>query len=54
MCGMPLGAMIGGGVSAALLPGYDWQAVFMAGGALPLIAAAISMVLIATVDLYKM
>jgi MFS transporter, AAHS family, 4-hydroxybenzoate transporter len=45
MCGMPLGAMFGGVVSAALLPRYGWQAVFIAGGTLPLIAAAISIVL---------
>ena len=42
MCGMPLGATIGGGVSAMLLPVYGWPSVFVAGGALPLIAALLS------------
>lgn len=45
MCGMPLGAVLGGVVSAALLPRAGWQAVFIVGGVLPLAVA----VLIATV-----
>ncbi|KXV03487.1 MFS transporter [Caballeronia megalochromosomata] len=46
MCGMPLGAMFGGLVSAALLPIYGWQAVFIAGGVLPLIVSLASMMLL--------
>jgi MFS transporter, AAHS family, 4-hydroxybenzoate transporter len=38
-CGIPLGAVSGGLISSALLPGYGWQAVFYIGGALPVISA---------------
>jgi AAHS family 4-hydroxybenzoate transporter-like MFS transporter len=36
-CGFPLGAVVGGAMSAKLIPAYGWHAVFYAGGALPLI-----------------
>lgn len=36
-CGFPLGAIVGGMVSAQLIPAFGWQAVFILGGALPLI-----------------
>ncbi|MCK8787394.1 MFS transporter [Roseomonas sp. NAR14] len=39
--GMPLGAGIGGLVAAALLPVWGWQAVFVAGGVLPVALALV-------------
>ena len=36
-CGFPLGAVVGGAVSAALIPAFGWKAVFIAGGMLPLL-----------------
>nr|WP_315591596.1 MFS transporter [uncultured Cupriavidus sp.] len=41
MCGMPLGAVLGGLVSAALLPRAGWHAVFIVGGVLPLAVAVL-------------
>lgn len=41
MCGMPLGAVLGGAVSAALLPRAGWHAVFIVGGVLPLAVAVL-------------
>ena len=38
-CGMPAGAVVGGLVSAALLPHYGWHSIFYVGGALPLVVA---------------
>ncbi|MFL9875850.1 MFS transporter [Paraburkholderia megapolitana] len=38
-CGMPAGAVVGGLVSAALLPRYGWHSVFYVGGALPVAVA---------------
>lgn len=38
-CGFPLGATIGGLLSAVLMPHYGWQAVFYMGGILPLLVA---------------
>jgi MFS transporter, AAHS family, 4-hydroxybenzoate transporter len=35
-CGFPLGATIGGLVSAPLIAAYGWQSVFIVGGVLPL------------------
>lgn len=35
--GIPIGAIIGGLTSAALLPSYGWQSVFLVGGVLPLL-----------------
>jgi MFS transporter, AAHS family, 4-hydroxybenzoate transporter len=34
-CGMPAGALLGGLVSAVMLPRWGWQSVFYAGGVLP-------------------
>lgn len=39
--GIPIGAVCGGLVSAALLPIWGWQAVFYVGGALPLLIAGL-------------
>jgi AAHS family 4-hydroxybenzoate transporter-like MFS transporter len=36
-CGFPLGAVLGGLVSARLLSSFDWTSVFYLGGALPLL-----------------
>jgi len=36
-CGFPLGAVLGGAMSAKLIPAYGWHAVFYAGGILPLV-----------------
>ncbi|WP_172177326.1 MFS transporter [Paraburkholderia elongata] len=36
-CGFPLGAVVGGVASAALIPAFGWKSVFYAGGALPLL-----------------
>ncbi len=38
-CGFTLGAVVGGFVSAALIPAFGWQSVFVAGGVLPLCLA---------------
>ncbi|WP_144114156.1 MFS transporter [Paraburkholderia sp. BCC1886] len=35
-CGFPLGAVLGGGASALLIPAFGWKSVFVAGGLLPL------------------
>ncbi|MFI5233745.1 MAG: MFS transporter, partial [Gemmatimonadales bacterium] len=40
-CGFTGGAVIGGLVSAALIPAYGWQAVFYVGGVFPLLVAAL-------------
>lgn len=42
-CGFTLGAIVGGLVSAALIPAFGWRAVFYAGGIAPLIIAAFMM-----------
>ena len=39
ICGMPLGAVLGGAVSAVLLPIHGWHSVFMVGGILPIAVA---------------
>jgi MFS transporter, AAHS family, 4-hydroxybenzoate transporter len=36
-CGFTVGAMIGGLISAALIPRFGWQAVFYVGGTVPLL-----------------
>lgn len=36
-CGFPLGAVLGGGASAVLIPALGWKSVFIAGGLLPLL-----------------
>jgi AAHS family 4-hydroxybenzoate transporter-like MFS transporter len=40
-CGFTGGAVIGGLVSAAVIPAFGWQAVFYVGGAFPLVVAAL-------------
>jgi AAHS family 4-hydroxybenzoate transporter-like MFS transporter len=42
-CGFTGGAVIGGLLSAALIPAFGWQSVFYVGGAFPLIVAALMM-----------
>lgn len=39
MCGMPLGAVLGGLVTSVLLPVHGWHSVFMVGGVLPVAVA---------------
>lgn len=39
--GFPLGAAVGGYISSLLIPAYGWQAVFLLGGAIPLLLMAI-------------
>lgn len=39
-CGFTLGAIVGGLLSALLIPAFGWRAVFYAGGIAPLIIAA--------------
>ena len=40
-CGMPLGAFLGGIVSAVILPIWGWRAVFYVGGILPIVVALV-------------
>lgn len=40
-CGFTGGAVVGGLVSAALIPVYGWQSVFYVGGAFPLVLVAL-------------
>lgn len=40
-CGFTGGAVVGGLVSAALIPAFGWQSVFYVGGAFPLLVAAL-------------
>lgn len=42
MCGVPLGAVVGGMISTIVIPIHGWQGVFMVGGALPLVTALLS------------
>ena len=42
MCGFSLGAAVGGFVAAELIPHFGWQAVFIAGGAVPLVIAVMA------------
>lgn len=46
MCGMPLGAVLGGLSSSVLLPIYGWQSLFILGGVLPLIVALFAMMML--------
>jgi MFS transporter, AAHS family, 4-hydroxybenzoate transporter len=39
--GVPIGGMIGAALAAELIPIYGWRSVFVVGGALPVLAAAI-------------
>ena len=36
-CGFTLGAVLGGLLSAALIPAFGWQSVFYVGGVVPLV-----------------
>jgi AAHS family 4-hydroxybenzoate transporter-like MFS transporter len=36
-CGFPLGAMLGGLLSARIIPTFGWESVFYVGGSIPLI-----------------
>lgn len=40
-CGFTMGAVMGGLVSAALIPAYGWQSVFYFGGIVPLVIGAL-------------
>jgi AAHS family 4-hydroxybenzoate transporter-like MFS transporter len=40
-CGFTGGAVVGGLLSAVLIPAYGWQSVFYVGGAFPLVVAAL-------------
>ncbi len=40
-CGFPLGASLGGFLAAAIIPTYGWPMVFVVGGILPLVLAAL-------------
>jgi len=46
MCGFSLGAAVGGFMAAALISRFGWEAVFVAGGATPLVIATIAIVLL--------
>jgi AAHS family 4-hydroxybenzoate transporter-like MFS transporter len=39
--GVPIGGMIGAALAAELIPLYGWRSVFVVGGALPVLAAAV-------------
>ncbi|MGF6902385.1 MFS transporter [Paraburkholderia sp. GAS348] len=45
-CGFPLGAVLGGGGSALLIPAFGWKSVFIAGGMLPLIILPVFILLV--------
>ena len=40
-CGFPLGATLGGFLAAGMIPQFGWPSVFVVGGVLPLILAAV-------------
>ncbi|PXW25421.1 MFS transporter [Paraburkholderia caballeronis] len=40
-CGFTVGSSAGGLVAAALIPGYGWRSVFIAGGVLPLVLSVV-------------
>lgn len=42
MCGMPLGAVLGGVTTSVLLPVHGWHSVFIVGGILPLALALVA------------
>lgn len=44
MCGFSLGAAVGGFVAAGLIPRFGWESVFISGGAIPLVIAALAVV----------
>ena len=39
--GVPIGGMTGAALAAELIPSYGWRSVFVVGGALPVLAAAV-------------
>jgi MFS transporter, AAHS family, 4-hydroxybenzoate transporter len=41
ICGLSVGAALGGLVAAALIPAFGWRAVFLVGGAAPLVLAPV-------------
>jgi len=41
-CGFSIGAAVGGFVAAGLISSFGWQAVFVVGGLIPLVTAALS------------
>lgn len=45
-CGFPLGAVIGGVLSARMIPAFGWQSVFVLGGAVPLLLLPVFWVLL--------
>ncbi len=45
-CGFPLGATLGGFLAAGLIAGFGWPSVFVVGGILPLILAAVVAVML--------
>src|SRR5262245_52675524 len=45
-CGFSIGAAVGGFVAAGLISSFGWQAVFIVGGAIPLVIAALSFALL--------
>lgn len=44
VAGMSLGGFLGGLAAAQLIPAYGWQSIFVAGGVLPLVVAAVAWV----------
>ncbi len=42
ICGFSLGAAVGGLVAASLIPRFGWPSVFLVGGAIPIVIAAIA------------
>jgi AAHS family 4-hydroxybenzoate transporter-like MFS transporter len=45
-CGFSIGAAVGGFVAAALISSFGWQSVFVVGGAIPILIAALSFALL--------
>jgi MFS transporter, AAHS family, 4-hydroxybenzoate transporter len=45
-CGFPLGAMLGGLLSARIIPAFGWESVFYVGGSIPLILIPILAVIL--------
>lgn len=45
-CGFTLGAAAGGLVAAAIIPAFGWRSVFIVGGVVPLLLAAVSIFLL--------
>jgi MFS transporter, AAHS family, 4-hydroxybenzoate transporter len=46
LLGIPIGGMLGSALAAELIPAFGWRAIFIAGGVLPLIAAAVLFLLL--------